>query len=153
MTGACDHRGAPDHDQNEVGVRCLGVEPTDHTGRERLVAVSGGTMSDSPMLRLDVERTAGGVTIRVSGELDLATSPILADRLAAEIAAGTGDVTVALGGVGFLDSTALRVLVTAHRDLAAADRRLQLTEPRASTLRVLEIAGLLAMFGFGDQPA
>jgi anti-sigma B factor antagonist len=110
-------------------------------------------MSDSPILGLDVERTAGGVTIRVSGELDLATSPILADRLATEISTGTGDVTVALGGVGFLDSTALRVLVTAHRDLAAADRRLLLTEPRASTLRVLEIAGLLAMFGFGDQPA
>jgi anti-sigma B factor antagonist len=89
---------------------------------------------------------AADATIVVSGELDLATCPQLAASLDGVIELGTGDVLLDLGGVTFLDSTALTVLVTFRHKLAGTDRRMVLHEPSSVVVRVLAISGLLDTF-------
>jgi len=90
-----------------------------------------------------LDRLARGV--RVTGELDLATSPQLAAALEDWIADGEGDVSVELAGVTFIDSTAIGVLVQAHLRQSSSGVRLRIVDPSAVVLRVLHLAGLLTV--------
>ena len=85
-------------------------------------------------------------TVVVSGELDLATRPQLGGSLDGVIDGGTGDVTVDMSAVTFIDSTALTVLITFRQRLEARGRGLVLHAPSAVVVRVLTIAGLLETF-------
>jgi anti-sigma B factor antagonist len=84
--------------------------------------------------------------IAVTGEIDLATSPDLRDRLMAQEADGVSAIVVDLTGVSFLDSTGLGVLVGAYRrqEEAGGTLKLVVTEPRI--LKVLEITDLTSVF-------
>ena len=60
----------------------------------------------------------------VTGEIDMATAPMLERELASAIAAGDGAVVLDLLDVTFFDSSGLRVAVVAHRELGEQGRRL-----------------------------
>ena len=47
---------------------------------------------------------------RLSGEVDISNESDLADLLDSEVAAG-GDITLDLSGLGFMDSSGIRVLL------------------------------------------
>ena len=95
----------------------------------------------------EVVREPSYTALVVAGELDLATCEQLEEHLDAASRDHDGDVVVDLAGVRFLDSCALRVLLTAHVDLAARERRLVLRRPSEIVTRVLTVAGLLTTFG------
>ena len=84
--------------------------------------------------------------VTVSGEIDVATAPQLRQHLEASPVAEAPTVVVDLTGVSFLDSTALGVLVGAHRRRGevGGDLRLVVTEPRI--LKVFEITDLIRVF-------
>ena len=63
-----------------------------------------------------------GSDVVVSGDVDAHTCPDLAAAL--EPLPGSGDVRVDLAGVGFMDSSGLRVLIAAHQSATSADRRI-----------------------------
>jgi anti-sigma B factor antagonist len=96
----------------------------------------------------EVEVRAGtrGVTLRVSGDLDLATSPLLDEHLRTVTDTAAGDVDIDLAGVDFLDSAALRVLVMSQRRLQAARRRLTVSNPSTFTRRVFDMTALAERF-------
>jgi anti-sigma B factor antagonist len=76
----------------------------------------------------------------VEGEVDAHTAPRLAAALAE---APDSDVMVAhFGGVTFMDSSGLRVLVEATTRAAEAGRELIISSPSAAVRRVVEISGL-----------
>ena len=64
--------------------------------------------------------------LRVVGEVDLYTAPALRERLAELVAAGVTNVILDTGGVTFLDSSGLGVLVGSHKRLRAHDGSLAL---------------------------
>jgi len=66
-------------------------------------------------IRVDVEDSS--VVVRVSGELDVATSPSLAAVLAGPAAGGTGAVVVDLSDVTFVDTRSVGVIAAAHERL------------------------------------
>ena len=93
------------------------------------------------------DQTLDGVAVvSVSGEIDVATAPGLRERLHELIAEDSSTVVVDLLGVTFLDSTALGVLVGAHKRCreAGGELRLVVTEPRI--MKVFEITGLTEVF-------
>jgi anti-sigma B factor antagonist len=92
---------------------------------------------DAPLL--EVERTTTG--LRVIGELDLATVPILASHLD-PLPEWCDEVVVDLNGLSFVDSTGLSVLLHAHHNAEASGRRIVLTSPSDRVRRLLEITGL-----------
>jgi len=94
-------------------------------------------MSD-PLPRLVV--SVHGSTVTVAGDIDAHSCPEL--EAALEPLPGAGDVHVDLAGVGFMDSSGLRVLIGAHQHAAAADRRLVIGRPSGSVLRLIEVSGL-----------
>ena len=95
----------------------------------------------------EVVRESSCTTLVVAGELDLATCEQLEGHLEDARRDHDGDVVVDLAGVRFLDSCALRVLLTAQVNLADRDRRLVLHRPSEVVTKVLTVAGLLTTFG------
>ena len=85
----------------------------------------------------------GAVVLRVSGDLDLASVPRLEEALATVSADPT---VIDLSTCTFLDSSGVRVLASAGRELSEAGRRFALVASNPGLLRVLEITGVDTMF-------
>jgi len=103
-------------------------------------------MHEPQVFSVAVFSDGAALTIRVAGELDLATAPDLAAALDSHIDSCTTDVIVDLGAVTFLDSSALKVFIGALRRLRAAGRRLTVSAVSPAAARVLEVAGLTDEF-------
>jgi anti-sigma B factor antagonist len=83
--------------------------------------------------------------LSVEGELDLASAPKLKWALADLLEAGCTQLVIDLSLVTFIDSTALGVLVGAHRSLASGVRMgIACTHP--DVLNIFELTGLDATF-------
>jgi anti-sigma B factor antagonist len=100
-------------------------------------------MTDFGLSVNHVDETASVV---VRGELDMYTAPQLRQELVGLVAQGARQVTVDLEAVGFVDSTALGVLVGGLKRLRQLDGDLTLRSPSPRTLKVLEITGLTKVF-------
>ena len=80
--------------------------------------------------------------MRVAGELDLVTSPILDRHLAAAVARGRAQVVVDLSAVTFVDVRGVNSLVAARRAAREAGSVLVLQAPSRPVQRVIEVFGL-----------
>lgn len=98
--------------------------------------------SSAEDLDLKVEDTDSARVVRVSGELDLASAPQLSAVLAEAAAGADLPVLLDLAEVTFIDSSALRALVIAGRELAAAGRVLQIGPRSEMVTRVLSMTSL-----------
>jgi anti-sigma B factor antagonist len=99
-----------------------------------------------------VVREAGEWTIlAVSGEIDIATAPSLREKLHALLADGHYRLVVDLDDVGFLDSTALGVLVGVLKRARTdgGEVRIVCTQPRVR--KVFEITRLDSAFDMYDS--
>jgi anti-sigma B factor antagonist len=109
------------------------------------------TMPDDPTLEIAEDTEGPRRVLRVVGELDLATAPVLRHRLHEAIEAGHTDVVVDLPRLTFMDSTGISVLVDALKQVHRLKGRLVLRNPTEGIRRVLEIAGLLSIFGLDAE--
>ncbi|MGI8757367.1 MAG: STAS domain-containing protein [Acidimicrobiales bacterium] len=93
---------------------------------------------------LDVQIDAGPVTtIALAGDLDPATAPVLEEAIATAVADDSvSRVLLDLGGLTFLDSSGLRVFVTAREHLTVRNAELVLRNPTDNVRRLLDITGL-----------
>jgi anti-anti-sigma factor len=109
-----------------------------------------GERDDGPSCEFDVWVTGDGPTVNVTvaGEIDIASAPTLYLALNSVRTRGAASVVVDLRGVTFLDSTGLRVLLTANEDI---DGRMRVVPSRAC-LRLFEIAGVADLFTDAEPP-
>lgn len=96
-----------------------------------------------------VELPGGGAVLQVEGDLDMATAPTLEDALADSGFAKR--LVVDLSQCTFVDSSAVRVLVSSVRDSEAAGGSLALVVTDPGILRVLEISGVDTMIPVHDN--
>jgi anti-sigma B factor antagonist len=102
------------------------------------------------LLSLRIEAGTAGTTVRVSGELDMATAPELREYLARL----PGDVVVDLTDVPFVDSRAIALLIAEHKRRVAAGARLIVTGSSPMALRVFELTGVDQLLNLnGDSPS
>lgn len=100
---------------------------------------------------LDFGRDDGTVVIRVLGELDGATAPLLRAALTSVIDdQGNLSVRLDLGEMTFVDTTGLSVFVDGLKRLRDKGGSFTLANPRRSTRRLFEIAGLTQVFRIVD---
>jgi anti-sigma B factor antagonist len=102
-----------------------------------------GDIGDQPaQLAIDTRVDSAGVAIvTVSGELDTSNAASLDTAVAAVTAEGQEQLVFDLGGLRFMDSAGIAVLV------GAADRvsTVHLREPSQAVQRVIELTGLSAV--------
>ena len=84
-------------------------------------------------------------TVRVKGELDCYTAPRLRSALRDLAEEGVRQVTVDVGGVEFIDSTGLSVLVGGMKRLRERGGRMVVKSPNDATRKLFEITGLQAV--------
>jgi anti-anti-sigma factor len=101
-------------------------------------------MTEYPTLDVHVARSAGEVTVRLTGELDLMSCGVLSDRLSG--IAPTPRTVVDLSEVTFIDSTGLRALWLLQQLCVSDHTHLVLRAPSQPVRRVLELSGLLSHF-------
>jgi anti-sigma B factor antagonist len=102
-------------------------------------------------LGLTVREDRGWTVLVVTGELDMATAPTVRERLHALLAEGHDKMIVDLDGVGFLDSTALGVLVGVLKRVRTQGGDLRLVSTQARVLKVFEITRLDQAFVIRDS--
>ena len=82
----------------------------------------------------------GAYVVRVIGDLDMATAPALEERIASVGSASR--LVIDLSQCTFLDSAAVRLLMTSARDSETAGTPLALVASDPGILRVLEITSV-----------
>jgi anti-sigma B factor antagonist len=98
-------------------------------------------------LKLGHHATDGIEVIDVQGEIDIYTAPRLRELLIDLVGKGSYQLVVNLDKVGFLDSTALGVLVGTLKRVRAHDGSLNLVCTQQRILKILKITGLTEVFG------
>jgi anti-anti-sigma factor len=97
-------------------------------------------------LRVDVNRSKdGSATVRLAGELDVASAGI-ARRAVEQFGAGTKRIVLDLSRVTFFDAAGIRFLFAAREQASAAGGDLVLRRPSTAVRRVLELTGALPLF-------
>ena len=89
-------------------------------------------------------------TIRLIGELDLATADDVEGELERVEETDAASIVLDLSGLSFMDSTGVRLIVNAHTRARADSRRLTLLRGQAAVQRVMELSGVEALLAFDD---
>jgi len=94
-------------------------------------------------LQLTQERFAPtGLTLTAGGELDIATAPVLRERLSAALELGVDRAILDIRSVTFMDSVALAAIVNIAKQLEG--RMAVIVDPESYAMLILEVSGLPA---------
>jgi anti-sigma B factor antagonist len=104
-------------------------------------------------LTIEVVPDDGIVTVRLSGEVDLATSPALREAVMEALGTPASTVCLDLTSVSFLDSTGLGVLVAMQRRAKGEGGSVRLVGPTGMVLRALQITGVDQLLDIECAPA
>jgi len=99
-------------------------------------------LDDHPQFSIDEAAGGDPTVLAITGEFDLSVADRV-ERAIAQAAAGGGRVCIDLGGCTFIDSTGMKVLVRAARDLRSAGGELSVTKVQGDVAHLFEITGLL----------
>jgi len=130
------------------------VDLADHRVVTRDLEVRGGPRVEPTPARFDVRRVDHplGVVLSLGGELDLATVPVLQERLDHAMR-GKPTVVIDLSQLRFIDSSGLDLLVRAERHLRDAGVQLVLVRGPRAVHRVFALTSLDSHFEFCDSPS
>jgi anti-anti-sigma factor len=109
---------------------------------------SDGRLARPPMtdeesaFSVSVSTAGSAAVVRVVGELDVATAPQLREAVVGLVRQDVSDVIVDLGGLEFVDSSGLSVLIGAHKRLREQGGQLRLRSVPAQAANVLRVTGL-----------
>ena len=95
-----------------------------------------------PLLNVALVPAPDQVVVRVTGEADLSSAPLLSDALAQAAGLGTRQVVVDIAGVRFWDLAGLYALTAFTADLGALGRSCRIVGAPAATRRLIELAAL-----------
>ncbi len=101
-------------------------------------------------LTLTSARDGDAHVISLSGELDIASAETLERELEDVEATDAERIVIDLSGLTFMDSTGIRLLLTAHQRLQGFTDRLQLRRGPAAVHRVFELSGVVEILPFAD---
>jgi anti-sigma B factor antagonist len=87
-----------------------------------------------------VTEQAEGAIVRVAGEVDIVTAPVLHRHLESVIAASRPTVVIDLSDTTFLDARGVGVLVATRKQIVRYGGRLVVRHPPPLVRRVLELA-------------
>jgi anti-sigma B factor antagonist len=98
--------------------------------------------ADAPFMMVDRSDVGRRTVLAVTGEVDIASTPVLSHAVDAAVEAGARDVWIDLSTTSFIDSSCLHLLLETHRRARELRRRLAIVCPPGTVRRVFEIAGV-----------
>jgi anti-anti-sigma factor len=104
----------------------------------------------SGQLVIDRDHEAEVVTLRLYGELDLATSALLQGELEDVEASGSRRLVIDLAGLEFIDSSGLHVLLATLKRSLTNGHELSLGRGPRGVHRVFELTHTVSAFRFED---
>ena len=105
-----------------------------------------------PSLSLETSIAGKAAVIALRGELDLAGAAALEQELARLEAESPPTVVLDLRGVGFMDSSGLRLIAVSAQRAQARGRRLALVPGAEQVMRVFEITRMRERLDFVEDP-
>jgi anti-anti-sigma factor len=93
-------------------------------------------------LIVSATREGGVHTIRLTGELDVATAARIEDELQRAEDSDAASIVLDLSGLTFMDSTGVRLVLGAHARSRADSDRLSIVRGPVSVQRVFELSGV-----------
>jgi anti-sigma B factor antagonist len=99
-----------------------------------------------PALEVRETPLSGAAGVTVTGEVDLATAPLLEEAIDSAIRASAGAFVIDLADVNFIDSSGVNVLLRSRALLGREDRDVVLICPPGGVLHVLEVIGVADLF-------
>lgn len=91
--------------------------------------------------------------VRLQGELDMATAPLLDDTLTSVLGDGAVEVVVDLASLTFLDSTGISVLLGAGQRAGEVGTRFRVQAPNRPVRKALHLTGVEEILGLEpDRP-
>jgi anti-sigma B factor antagonist len=98
----------------------------------------------------DTRRADGSAVLTVAGELDIATVPVVRERLSDLTDAGARRLVVDLRDVTFMDSTGLAAFIHAKVRLGDDGTLTLVLEPDSYPRLIFEVAGLVGVLDVVD---
>ncbi len=99
--------------------------------------------SPPPDFRVDVALTPGRALLRLVGELSLESVPLVEEPLDRVLEEGSGEIVMDLREVTFLDSSGVRLLLSAEARSAHSERMFAIVLGEGQPARTLELMGLV----------
>lgn len=125
--------------------------PAEVSGGGPVPAGSPDTAAEN-VLDVSVERDEPAlVVLRLTGEIDMLTTPILKAAIEQQLAGHRRAVVVDLGAVTFLASSGLAALVESHRAAVARNVALRLVTTSREVARPIEATGLGELLDLYDD--
>src|SRR3984885_1025660 len=112
------------------------------------VTVMRGAISTSSNLEISVDQVGKDATVRLSGRVDVDSSPDLRDRLRALLSeeALPETIIVDLTGVPYIETSGIATLIEALRTARHHQINFRLQGLSGAVLRLFEVTGVLALF-------
>jgi anti-sigma B factor antagonist len=101
---------------------------------------------------VDTQTTGRAVTLALSGELDLISSPILEQSLTRASESDAELIVVDLRKLEFMDSTGLHLLVNAQQRAHETGRRFALIRGGDQVQRLFDLSGTAELLPIIDSP-
>lgn len=97
---------------------------------------------NAQLLQIQTDKIDGHVVVKLTGEADLASAPVLKETLLILLHREDDPLVVDLAEVDFIDSTALAALIAGHRRARQLDRDYRLAGPTRHVAKVLKLTGI-----------
>jgi anti-sigma B factor antagonist len=101
-------------------------------------------------LHVEEQDLGAGHLIVTRGDIDHATSPLVADALRRVTLEGEGHVILDMSDTRFIDSAGISTLLNGLRRLTRQRRKLVVVCPPGGPRRVFELLGLIGTFELSD---
>jgi anti-sigma B factor antagonist len=95
---------------------------------------------------MHIDAQGDAVTIALSGELDVASSPALRDTIVTLVSEGKTNLVFDCRDLDFIDSTGLGVLIGARARCLAANGTVDLAGVKPALQRLLAVTGIDGLF-------
>jgi anti-sigma B factor antagonist len=99
-------------------------------------------MTQAPRFHVEVDQDHAGVTVTVTGDIDLSTVGPLEHARDTALANSPSRLLIDLSGVRFIDSSGLKFLIETDRLSRSGGWKLQLLRPAQTAMRVLHVTGV-----------
>ena len=117
------------------------------------VSTEGTEAPFDDVITLSTSTEDGVVTVKVVGEVDTFTAPVLRSTLDSQLEQSPRELVIDLSGVQFLGSAGLAVLVETQKSSRSREVDLRLIATTRAVTRPLEVTGLIDLFTIADSTA